>query len=55
VVEQELPRLFGCSRYRSGIRQLWQVVTADAGCHVNVGEIEVLENSTPAVDRAWRN
>ena len=36
VVEQGSSRLFGCSRYRSGIRQLWQVVTADAGCHVNI-------------------
>jgi hypothetical protein len=36
MVEQGSPRLFGCSRYRSGIRQLWQVVTADAGCHVNI-------------------
>jgi hypothetical protein len=32
VVEQESPRLFGYSRHRSGIRQHWQVVTADAGC-----------------------
>ncbi len=31
VIEQELPRLFGYSRHRSGIRQVWQVVTADAG------------------------
>jgi hypothetical protein len=36
VIEQGSSRLFGCSRYRSGIRQLWQVVTADAGCHVNI-------------------
>jgi hypothetical protein len=36
VIEQRSSRLFGCSRYRSGIRQLWQVVTADAGCHVNI-------------------
>jgi hypothetical protein len=36
VIEQGSSRLFGCSRYRSGIRQLWQAVTADAGCHVNI-------------------
>jgi hypothetical protein len=36
VIGQGSSRLFGCSRYRSGIRQLWQVVTADAGCHVNI-------------------
>jgi fucose permease len=28
VVEQGSPRLFGYSRHRSGIRQVWQVVTA---------------------------
>jgi hypothetical protein len=36
VVEQELPRVFGYSRYRSGIRQLWQAVTAFAGCRFHV-------------------
>ena len=36
VVEQELPRLFGYSRDGSGIRQLWQVVTAFAGCRFHV-------------------
>jgi hypothetical protein len=42
VVEQESPRLFGYPGYRSGIRQVWQVVTADAGCpfHVNVAKRE---------------
>ena len=36
VVQQGLPRLFGYARYRRGISQLWQAVTADAGCHANI-------------------